>query len=203
MKKILVMVMVTVLAGIFTTQAQNGKEKVKKIYSLPQYDGTHHQGQQTSLTSFKGGLYVAHGIGVKSYSWVTFDLKGIDLTKAKRIKLWLYETENHNGKNPNKEITLHTAFVEVPADDYPHWVGSYKPKFTWPKKGRELNRQRSNKHWLISDNLLPELREFAKDQPYLTLAIIVNPGWGWAGTIGFADGSPQNGLLRPYLEITY
>jgi len=212
MRKTAFIVMVLIALGsIFTAQAQSNKGRSEKLYSLPQYDGSYYMGHDASFASYLGALDVAHACGVKSYAWVTFDVSAIDFSKAKSVELYVHETTNLSGiftaqtedDYYNPEITLYTAFVQVPENDYQNWTGKYKPEFTWVNKGSILNRQKFRRHILKSDDLLPEIKEYAQNQTYFTLALNVNPGNGWAPTIEFASGDAQNGNKRPYLKITY
>jgi hypothetical protein len=193
-KKVIMMVMAMVLLGL-TAQAE-------KVYSIDKFDGTYHQGHR-SIANSSGDLMVAHGIGVKSYAWITFDVRDINWEKVTQAKINLYETANHN-KNP--EISLHVAFVKISESEYLNWTTPYKyiPNFNWLEQPNGvLHRHWLNKYHLTSENLLPQLKKIAKNKDYITLVIMVNPGPGWAGTIAFADGNPRNTIFRPYLEIKY
>ncbi|MBD3360108.1 MAG: hypothetical protein GF365_05390 [Candidatus Buchananbacteria bacterium] len=179
----ILMVMVMILVG-FTAQAQ-----AERRYSIDKFDGTYHQTHDRSISKNTGDLMVAHGIGVKSYSWVTFKVSNVDWENAKSVTLSLYETANYNN---DSGISLHVVPYE------------YAPNFNCLEQGEEVLLHRH--HWLkyTSENLLPQLKKIAKNKGgYVTLAIVVNPGPGWAGTIAFADGNPLNLIFRPYLEIKY
>jgi hypothetical protein len=221
MKRYLVLFVIAFLTMAFRPNTQT-------VYSMDEYDGSYFSGQQESYASYNGDkpwdttgsgsespwwpqktsdlLWINYGISVKSYSFVTFSLKDIDLSNAKSAKIVLTEKINFNiGANyQNTEITVNLVFVKANSYETNQWQGTSEPEFTWLNKEVQLYRDANSKKWSNQEDILTELQELSTGpEKMVTLVIQVNPGNGWAYSIGFADGDWKNGLQRPKLVITY